>query len=68
MKIEVDVLGCPSLTDNPDGRHGPSGRKAQSNKKVVVCGHCLVTVSLTITETLKRLSSLPILMLKSLRW
>ena len=31
-------------------------------KKVVVCGHCLVTLSLTINETLKWLSSLPILM------
>ena len=30
--------------------------------KVVVCGHCLVTLSLTINETLKWLSSLPILM------
>ena len=31
-------------------------------KKVVVCGHYLVTLSLTINETLKWLSSLPILM------
>ena len=31
-------------------------------KKVVVCGHCLVTLSLTINETLKWLSSLPILL------
>ena len=29
--------------------------------KVVVCGHCLVTLSLIINETLKWLSSLPIL-------
>ena len=29
-------------------------------KKVVVCGHCLVTLSLTINETLKWPSSLPI--------
>ena len=29
-------------------------------EKVVVCGHCLVTLSLTINETLKWLSSLPI--------
>ena len=28
----------------------------------VVCGHCLVTLSLTIDETLKWLSSLSILM------
>ena len=32
------------------------------SSKVVVCGHGLVTLSLTINETLKRLSSLPILM------
>ena len=32
-----------------------------STLKVVVCGHCLVTLSLTIHETLKWLSSLPTL-------
>ena len=32
------------------------------SSKVVVCGHGLVTLSLTINETLKWLSSLPILM------
>ena len=32
------------------------------SSKVVVCGHCLVTLSLTTNETLKWLSSLPILM------
>ena len=37
-------------------------------KKVVVCGHCLVTLSLTINETLKWLSSLPTLMQKSFWW
>ncbi len=30
----------------------------------VVCGYCLMTLSLTINETLERLSSLPILMLE----
>ena len=33
-----------------------------SPSKVVVCGHCLVTLSLTVNETLKWLSSLPTLM------
>ena len=37
-------------------------------KKVVVCGHCLVTLPLAINETLKWLSSLPILMQESFRW
>ena len=38
-------------------------------KKVVVCGHSLVvTLSLTIDETLKWLSSLPILMQESFWW
>ena len=38
-------------------------------KKVVVCGHCLVTLSITsATETLKWLSSLPILMQESFWW
>ena len=32
------------------------------SSKVVVCGHCLVTLSLTINQTLKWLSSLPVLM------
>ena len=36
------------------------------SSKVVVCGHCLVNLSLTINETLKWLSSLPILMQESL--
>ena len=35
------------------------------SSKVVVCGHCLVTLSLTINETLKWLSSLPISMQES---
>ena len=35
---------------------------------VVVCGNCLVTLSLTINETLKWLSQLPILMKKLFRW
>ena len=34
----------------------------------MVCGHCLVTLALTITETLKWLSSLPILMQESFWW
>ena len=34
-------------------------------KKVVVCENCLVTLSLTLNETLKWLSSLPILMQES---
>ena len=38
------------------------------SSKVVVCGHCLVTLSLTIYETLKRHLSLPILMHESFMW
>ena len=38
------------------------------SSKVVVRGHCLVTLSLTIYETLKWLSSLPILMQESFWW
>ena len=34
----------------------------------VVCGHCLVTLSLTINETLKLVSSLPTLMQESIWW
>ena len=35
------------------------------SSKAVVCGHCLVTLSLTTNETLKWLSSLPILLQES---
>ena len=38
------------------------------SSKVVVCGHCLVTLSLTINETLKWFSLLPILMQESFWW
>ena len=39
------------------------------SSKIVVCGHSLVTLSLTISnEILKWLSSLPILMLESFWW
>ena len=38
------------------------------SSKVVVCSHCLVTLSLTIYETLKRLSSLPTLMQEPFWW
>ena len=34
----------------------------------VVCGHCLVTLSLTVNETLKWLASLPVLMQESFWW
>ena len=37
-------------------------------KNVVVCGHRLVTLSITINETLKWLSTLPILMQESFWW
>ena len=37
-----------------------------SSRKVVVCGHCLV--SLTVNETLKWLSSVPVLMQESFWW
>ena len=37
-------------------------------RKVVVCGHCPVTLSLAVNETLKWLSSLPILMQGSFWW
>ena len=38
------------------------------SSKVVVCGHCLATLFLTINEILKWLSSLPILMQESFWW
>ena len=44
------------------------GRTVAETVKVVVCGRCLVTLSLTINETLKWLSSLPTLIHKSFWW
>ena len=44
-----------------EGPRLDSARLSLLFKKVVVCGHSLVTLSLTINETLKWLSSLPIL-------
>ena len=38
------------------------------SSKIVVCGHCLVTLSLTINETLKWFLSLPISMQGSFWW
>ena len=38
------------------------------SSKVMACGHCLVTLSLTINETLNWLASLPILMQESFWW
>ena len=38
------------------------------SSKVVVCGHCLVTLFLTFNEVLKWFSSLPMLMQESFWW
>ena len=38
------------------------------SSKIVVCGHCLVTLHLTTNEALKQLSLLPILMQKPFWW
>ena len=38
------------------------------SSKIVVCGQCLVTLSITTNETFKWLSSLPILMQGSFWW
>ena len=38
------------------------------SSEIVVCGHCLVTLSLTVNETLKWLSSLPTITQKSFWW
>ena len=43
-------------------------RKVGSPKPVVVCGHRLATLSLTINKTVKWLSSLPILVQESFWW
>ena len=37
-------------------------------KKIVVCGHCHVTLSLTINETMQWLSLLPIVLQESFWW
>ena len=56
---------------NVDDDHGGDDEdypRPMRHSSVVVCGHCLVTSSLTINEKLKCLSSLPISMQESLWW
>ena len=75
MKVEVAVLGSPFL--NFVSQFGLAGRQSASvqirfgspfSSTIVVCGHCLATLSFTINETLQWLSSLPILMQESFWW
>ena len=84
MKVEVDVLVSKILVTHlksqpvwPSGKgvrlvsRGTSVRirfGSAFSSKVVVCGHRLVTVSLAVNETLKWLSSLPVLMQESFWW
>ena len=71
---DVKVGHCTKVS-----RFGPAARKLKGFgsiplrlsflfKKVVVCGHCLVTLNLTVNVTLKWLSLLPILMQESFWW
>ena len=56
----------PNVTNPEGGRLVNTGTKIRFcfsspfSSKVVVCGHCLVTLSLTVKETFKWISSLPI--------
>ena len=50
------------------GNLGSIPLRLSSLQKVVVCGCCLVTLSLTINETLKWLSLLPTLLQESFWW
>ena len=51
-----------------EGPRFDSASVSYHSSNVVVCGHCLVILSLTVNETLKRLSSLPISMQNSFGW
>ena len=51
-----------------EGPRFDSASAVHSLQKVVVCGLCLVTLSFTVNETLKCLSSLPIVMQESFWW
>ena len=55
--IERPRLSVDLVKQNPD--LVILRRRRAGFSTVVVCGHCLVTLSLTINEILKRLSSLP---------
>ena len=61
----------PSLinhTVSVDVKHRERRRSSYLFKKVVVCGHRLVSLFLAVNETLKWLSSLPTLMQESFWW
>ena len=63
------ILILPFLVDDPLKQKGLGSillRLSVLFKKVVVCGHSVVSLSFTINETLKWPSSLPILMQRSL--
>ena len=71
------VHGLPEMEVGGGGGEGTERTKTEKtpqylktgwDRKPKNCGHCLVTLSLTINETLKWLSSLPILMQKSFWW
>ena len=48
------------MSDLEDQIKSKWGVVVDGGEGVLVCGHCLVTLSLTKNETLKRLRSLPI--------
>ena len=71
LSSRCSVSLCPCEPVWPSGTRGTSVQICFSSpfsSKVVVCGHCLVTLSLTINEMFKWLSSLPILMQESFWW
>ena len=51
-----------TVIDTVSNTEGPRFESVSAllSSKIVVCGHCLVTLSLTINEKIKWLSSLPI--------
>ena len=62
----LSLLGQKScVREYPSGTSVPIGGLGSPFSSKVVCGHCLGTLTLTINETLKWLSSLPILTLES---
>ena len=65
----LSLLGQKScVREYLSGTSVPIGGFGSPFSSKMVCGHCLGTLSLTINETLKWLSSLPTLMQESFWW
>ena len=71
LSLSINVFEF-EFPPSPSGKQKDLGlillRLSSLIKKFVICGHCLVTLPPIINETLKLLSSLPVLTQEAFRW